>query len=194
MAPSRLLLAALLLVLPPPSRAALIASSKLEQCFNDGLGPLDCQQQITVALAIASGQLGTEELHTCMDESNEERELEAPIRLSISKSEAIVRYPVTYLQSFNSAPFEVVTHHGLGGCKDGDQTNAPSCGWVLGTDGARVPDSQGFCCSCSFNQLLGMSTTSKRQCTDPRHVDPRRSSHLGQWAGECALERLLEGA
>ena len=32
---------------------ALIASSRLEQCYNDGKAPLDCAHRIVVALAIA---------------------------------------------------------------------------------------------------------------------------------------------
>ena len=54
------------------------------------------------------------------DASHRDRELETPLRISISKSQAVVRYPVVYFQSFNAAPYEVVTHHGLGGCDDGD--------------------------------------------------------------------------
>ena len=155
------------------ARAPLIASSSLEQCFDNGEAPLDCDQSIVVSLAIASGQRGTEEIRTVLGCDEGERvqtpnreastcELEAPIRLSLTKTEAVVRYPVTYLQSFNAAPREVVTHHGLGGCEDGDMSAAPSCGWVLASDGARIQDSQGFCCSCGFDQMLGASSTSTR--------------------------------
>jgi len=85
---------------------AIVANSRLEQCFNDGEAPIDCNRRLVIALAIASGQRGTEEIHTVVDRSEsmpgggtnaeeEERELEAPIRISLSKTEAIVRYPVT---------------------------------------------------------------------------------------------------
>ena len=158
------------------AEGAIISSSSLEQCFDDGESPLDCDQRIVVALAVASGQRGTEVIQTVLDRietperSREaaERELESPIRISISKTEAVVRYPVTYLQSFNSAPREVVTHHGLGGCNDGNLANAPSCGWVYASDGSRIQDSQGFCCSCGFDQILGSSSTSTRSAKPVR--------------------------
>lgn len=152
------------------THAALIASSRLEQCFNDG-NPntlLNCNRRITVSLAIAAGQRGTEEIHAVMDgtdASHRDRELETPLRISISKSQAVVRYPVVYFQSFNAAPYEVVTHHGLGGCDDGDLSANPSCGWVLAADGSRIQDSQGFCCSCGADQILGTSSTSTRSTT-----------------------------
>ena len=162
----------LLCVALRPAIGPIIASSSLEQCFNNGEAPLDCAQRIVVSLAIASGQRGTEEIHTVRDRTvptnqggsgaDNTRELEAPIRISLTKSEAVVRYPVTYFRSFNAAPREVVTHHGLGGCNDGDLAAAPSCGWVLASDGSRIRDSQGFCCSCGTDQILGLSSTSTR--------------------------------
>jgi hypothetical protein len=69
------------------------------------------------------------------------------------------------LQSFNAAPYEMITHHGLGGCDDGDLSNSPSCGWVIAADGSRIPHSQGFCCSCGADQILGTSSTSTRSET-----------------------------
>ena len=165
----RLPVAAVVLVFSSCAHAALIASSRLEQCWNDGSQETltDCDQRIVVSLAIAAGQSGSEEVHTVADasEASGERELMDAVRLSIFKTEAVVRYPVTYLQSFNSAPYEVVTHHGLGGCNDGDLASAPSCGWVLASDGSHIQDSQGFCCSCGADQIFGTSSTSTRSTT-----------------------------
>ena len=39
---------------------------------------------------------------------------------------------------------------------------APSCGWVVDANAVPILDSQGFCCSCSFDQLLGTSSNSLR--------------------------------
>jgi hypothetical protein len=158
---SRLVLVVLAL---PACGGALISSSRIEQCYDDG-GPLDCDRRLTVALAIASGQRGTEEVQTVSEEEESELTLERPLRVSLYKTDAVVRYPVHYLQSFNAQPFEVVTHHGLGGCNDGDMANSPSCGWVLSSDGARILNSQGFCCSCGFDQILGTSSTTPRSET-----------------------------
>ena len=91
---------ALIVALLHGACGALISSSRLEQCFNDGNPEtlLDCAQRITVAMAIPAGQVGTEELHIVSDPAKGERELEKPIRLTISKTDAVVRYPVTCKQ------------------------------------------------------------------------------------------------
>ena len=122
---------------------------------------MDCTQRITVAMSISSGQSGTEEVHAVM-RSKDEHKLADPIQLSVHKSDAVVRYPVTYKQSVNAAPYEVIHHHGLGGCDDGNMAIAPSCGWVVDANAVPILDSQGFCCSCSFDQLLGTSSNSLR--------------------------------
>ena len=137
------------------------------------LHSLDCAHRIVVTLAIDAGQNGTEEVHATLDrvvdqsggQTTGELELETPLRLSLSKTDAIVRYPLTYTRTFNSAPREVVTLHGLGGCEDGDLATEPSCGWVVDSTGSRVADSQGFCCSCEFDQILGFSSSSTRSAT-----------------------------
>ncbi|CAI7830183.1 unnamed protein product, partial [Closterium sp. NIES-53] len=49
--------------------------------------------------------------------------------------------------SFNGRPYEVVVT--TTGCRDGAYDSDPTCGWFLYPDGTRVPNSQGFCCSCS---------------------------------------------
>lgn len=134
---------------------------------------IDCAHRIVVTLAVDAGQNGTEEVHATLDrvvdqtggQSTGELELETPLRLSLSKTDAIVRYPLTYRRTFNSAPREVVTLHGLGGCEDGDLATEPSCGWVVDSTGSRVADSQGFCCSCQFDQILGISSSSTRSAT-----------------------------
>ena len=158
----------------PPTHAALLASSRLEQCFNNGVDPLDCAHRMVVSLAIASGQRGTEEIQAVVDRSGSssatstaapERTLEAPLRISLTKTETIVRYPVTYLQTLNAAPREqIIPNLGLGGCEDGDLASNPTCGWVLSSvDGSRIPNSQGFCCNCGFDQMLGFTgSTSTR--------------------------------
>ena len=94
----RLPVAAVVLVFSSCAHAALIASSRLEQCWNDGSQETltDCDQRIVVSLAIAAGQSGSEEVHTVADasEASGERELMDAVRLSIFKTEAVVRYPV----------------------------------------------------------------------------------------------------
>ena len=155
------------------SRGAIIASSSLEACVNDGSHqPYQCSQKMVVALSVENGQDGTEVVEATLRDvvdrtgslgaSNVPRELEEPIALSLSKSSVVVRYPVTYVQDVNAAPREVVVHHDLNGCVNGNQATNPSCGWVIAADGSQVPHSQGFCCACSFDQTLGLSDQSTR--------------------------------
>lgn len=153
--------------------AALIASSSLESCVDDGSHqPLECEQKMVVALSVENGQDGTEAVHATLRDvidrtgtlgaDDVPRELEEPMAISLSKSKVVVRYPVTYVQDVNAAPREVVVHHDLNGCVDGDLAANPSCGWVIAADGSQVPHSQGFCCSCSFDQTLGLSDEATR--------------------------------
>mgnify|MGYP006133543501 CR=1 FL=1 len=150
-------------------RASIIASSSLESCVDDGsVQPLDCDSRIVVALTVESGQLDTEAVHATIEDvvdrtdGDELRELEQPIAISLRKSDVVVRYPVTYVQDINASPREVIVHHDLNGCVDGDRSDHPSCGWVVRADGTRVANSQGFCCACSFDQTLGISDESTR--------------------------------
>ena len=155
------------------SRGAIIASSSLEACVNDGSHqPFQCSQKMVVALSVENGQDGTEVVEATLRDvvdrtgslgpSSVPRELEEPIALTLSKTQVVVRYPVTYVQDINAAPREVVVHHDLNGCVDGNMATNPSCGWVIAPDGSQVTHSQGFCCSCSFDQTLGLSDQGTR--------------------------------
>ena len=48
-------------------------------------------------------------------------------------------------------------------CVDGALANNPTCGWATTVGGARIANSQGFCCSCSLAQLTTGSTQRKSQ-------------------------------
>ena len=87
----RLLLSACMLA--ARACASIIASSTLERCFNDGTEPLGCDQRIVVALSVADGQDGTEEVHATLSEvrdrrtgANTEVSLEEPLVISLRKS------------------------------------------------------------------------------------------------------------
>ncbi|CAI5526353.1 unnamed protein product [Closterium sp. Naga37s-1] len=76
-----------------------------------------------------------------------ERRLADPVKITVVKTPVYAVYPLTFLQSFNGRPYEVVVT--TTGCRDGAYDSDPTCGWFLYPDGSRVPNSQGFCCSCS---------------------------------------------
>ena len=54
--------------------------------------------RIPKALVENVGQVGTEEVRMVQDPNKKSRELEKPIRLTVTKSQAVVRYPVTCAQ------------------------------------------------------------------------------------------------
>lgn len=81
----------------------------------------------------------------------------SPLSISLTKTPAYLTYPLTYVQSFNAKPAELIIRTGLGfpslACADGAAAPAPTCGWATDpVSGAPVPASQGFCCACSLDQ------------------------------------------
>lgn len=42
------------------------------------------------------------------------------------------------------------------GCDDDNYSDSPTCGFQYDKDGIKIPDSQGFCCSCGFTQTVGL--------------------------------------
>jgi len=89
------------------------------------------------------------------------RDLEAPLRVSVTKTPTYATYPLTYLRPFNYGAREAVVSTGTGWpsltCDAGALSSSPTCGWATTGSGLsvadRVPDSQGFCCDCSLDQL-----------------------------------------
>ncbi len=71
----------------------------------------------------------------------------------------------------NAKPREEVIYRSLYGCKDGPSQADPTCGWYLApgandssaaAESSRIPDSQGFCCTCSTGQILGLNPSQSR--------------------------------
>lgn len=87
------------------------------------------------------------------------RDLVSPLRVTVTKTPAYATYPLTWVRSFNSKPTEAIIRTGVGWpsltCADSVTSAAPTCGWAIDYSGARVPDSQGFCCACSLDGLVG---------------------------------------
>jgi len=150
-------------------------AQRKSQCDACAPRSLDCSRRLVVALTVNNGQNGTETVQATVNYVSDQttgittqRELASPLSISLTKTNPIVRYPLTYLQSFNSQPREVIVLHNFGGCQDGNLATSPSCGWAIATVNgvnSAIPDSQGFCCSCDLNQVLGISGQSTRSQT-----------------------------
>jgi len=149
---------------------SLISSSRIEQCVQTGNGPseLVCERdKFVVALSVENGQNGTETVEATFSQASDDsgtRQLQVPWRIELRKSRVSIRYPITYVRSFNAQPGEQVIVVPSLGCVDGASSASPTCGWAV-SNGNRVQDSQGFCCTCDFLQTIGVSDSPTRATT-----------------------------
>ena len=142
----------------------LIAKSSLETCIvgrgtqvnrPDGS---PCSRKLIIAVSVPSGGGGTEKLQTQLVSKVSGMQgtsfLEKPIRISIVKSKSLVSYRIRKLGRVNYKPHEEIIN--FNGCNDNIYSGQEVCGTVV-LDGARVPDSHGRCCKCSFLDKLRQS-------------------------------------
>ncbi|CAM6100529.1 unnamed protein product [Calypogeia fissa] len=133
--------------------------SNIEACQQDEGKEveLQCLQKLLLQLLIINGKSTrsdtVETFVTHAQESNgASKALDVPYRITIYQSDVYAQYPITYIQSFNENPHEVVISSF--DCQDGHKDHSPDCGWPYNTDGEKVKDSQGFCCLCNLNASL----------------------------------------
>lgn len=164
-------LVVLVLALVATVGCSFISSSSISNCVLDGSSAveeaqLSCQQKMVVALSVTNEQGPTETIEaiveTAVDADGDVKRLAHPMTFTMSKSEAYIIYPITYVQTTNAAPYEETIYTNIVGCDDGNASQDPTCGWFVQNNGNVVPHSQGYCCSCSLMQLLGISDSSSR--------------------------------
>ena len=137
---------------------------------------LACEQKLVVTLAVPTGRahaterveaqlgcVGASECPCACDYARDPgcgcRDLGAPLSVAVTKSPVRATYPIYYWADVNAAPREVVVEAPEGGCRDGDLEETPTCGWYLDPDTLRkIPNSQGFCCSCSSGDVFEHTT------------------------------------
>ncbi|KAK9858858.1 hypothetical protein WJX84_008886 [Apatococcus fuscideae] len=196
-------------------KATVIANSQLETCVADGStvdATLSCSKKLVTTMTLTNGaSLATEQLQysvPCIGSTNGKcpcscnyatdptctcRDLAQTINVTLTKTPVYAVYPLTYVQSFNSKPYEAVIltggSHTLTSCSDGAASNSPTCGWATNYLAARITDSQGFCCSCTLSQVgsstFGSSTTTTRANLDCDFLHtwfyPEASAHCLRW-------------
>lgn len=181
--PRPLNLSALLLCLCCFERAcaAVLSSSKLEACVNDGSKELWCEKKVVLLISLEQGQ-GEEEsaqfitINEVKDEQDQKHSLKKPWRVTWTKSKAHWRYPLRYSQDVNNKPTEKVFKVGFGACSDNPNDNEEklTCG-VAKYNGQRVTDSEGFCCGCGIQDVIkGVPTRGDLGCTT---LDLSSSAH-----------------
>jgi len=150
---------------------AVLSSSKLEACVNDGSEEMDCSMKMVLTVTLEHGQLNTESAQFMVDEvkddSDNAKKLLKPWRLSWKKTPAYWRYPIRYVQDVNNKPIETVVKTGFLGCSDNSNTNEEelTCG-VAKAGGERILDSEGFCCGCDLNdRFSGLPTRGQLDCS-----------------------------
>ena len=179
----------LLVFLPFGVDGAVLASSKLEHCTNDGtqLEPQNCAEKLVVSITVGSQQDATEELviSKTVDRTGVNRTLSDPVKVRISKSTSMFRYPLTYVQDFNANPHETVSHTSLLQCRDDSSDVEPTCGWHMDSQGQPIPYSQGFCCRCPASELLNFfDPADSRGQVDCSLFGKAASAHCLDWGDD----------
>ena len=142
--------------------AYLISSSNIESCIDQGNLTMQCENKLVVTLSIENDQeTGTESLEATLSSiksNTSSSQLAYPIKFTVSKSKVKARYPLNYLQDFNSRPQELLIDSTVFSCNDGANSNNPTCGWKYDSQHYRIWNSQGYCCTCSFEDFLGIDS------------------------------------
>jgi hypothetical protein len=123
---------------------------------------------LVVSMAIENLQAnGTEILETTIksvqtntSNGNSQTRLAYPVKISIQKTQVKARYPLNYLQDFNNRAKELLISKSVFDCRDGAESNNPTCGWKYDENKERIWDSQGYCCRCKFEDFIGINQDS----------------------------------
>jgi hypothetical protein len=140
-----------------------------------------------------------------LDENGDPQQLEYPFKIQFAKTRTSILYPVFYMrvkrlfyfsnngpetndpiQSVNGNPSESIIFKGInifgGGCQAGEFEANPTCGWAVTSNGDKISYSQGFCCSCSLAQVLGLSNDGTRASLNCELFgDQMTSAHCLRW-------------
>mmetsp|Transcript_60799 Transcript_60799/g.131912 ORF Transcript_60799/g.131912 Transcript_60799/m.131912 type:complete len:595 (-) Transcript_60799:76-1860(-) len=143
--------------------AAVLSSSKLEACLNDGSEELDCEMKMVLLITLEHGQDETESAEFLVRDAQQDetkRQLLKPWQVKWRKSSASWRYPLRYVQDVNNKPTERILTVSSMGCSDNPSSNAEdlTCGVAM-KGNQRVPDSEGFCCGCDLNDMTSGGPT-----------------------------------
>ena len=70
------------------------------------------------------------------------RDLAQSINVTMTKSPVYATYPLTYVKSFNSKPYEAVImvggNNAISSCEAGGSSAPPTCGWATDASGNHI--------------------------------------------------------
>jgi hypothetical protein len=150
----------------------IISKSSIELCEkrsnNTTVSNLNCTQKLVLALSIENGKLADTDsmevfVSSVTDLKGDVQQLQNPFKITIQKSPVYLEYPCIYQQDFNFRPFEQIFQSDVFSCSDGDLAPNPTCGWQYSNNKITIPYSQGFCCKCEFDQIIGIDTTTRNR-------------------------------
>ena len=164
-----LIVLVMLFVLPAVSEGLVVSKSSVQKCLDNGEGPEGCNKKLIILMTVPSEQdAATESLRaevakvTDETEAGETRELQEPLRIGISRTQAKAAYRLVYWQTFNGKPEELVaqTHD----CKD-FKSDSATCSVYYDSDGNYIPGSEGFCCECDTKDAFDDTFENERRLT-----------------------------
>lgn len=142
------------------SLASLLSSSKVQKCYNSSTS-VNCSEKILVSLSLENTQMaGSEVLNAFItelsSENNSKTNLKTPLKITMGKSQVFAIYDLIYFQDFNNKPMEEVIESNVFTCEADYYDSNPTCGFAKDPKGVKILYSQGFCCKCSWLDILGL--------------------------------------
>jgi len=171
---------AVAIVLPAPAAqgSGIMVAEDLTYCLQDDIG-LTCNPKFNVTAPVSYGDRAMLDIAffdtVTEPDPGQPQPLEEAIRLVVSKTTPLLRYPLRYLHTVYFYPHEELhlvqnLYPDVQACIDAAGADYPTCGWTL-FNGSRIEDSQGFCSDRDLDQL------------QTYHPD------LAKWRGEPELGR-----
>ncbi|KAM3130865.1 hypothetical protein pb186bvf_017054 [Paramecium bursaria] len=141
--------------------AEIIASSQITKCYSNSTNNTSCNPALLISLTVDNSQtIATEYINiTNIDNTSS---LATPLIISVTKTPVYAYYPLIYKNDYNSKPYETSIPCSILGCDDDANSNQPTCGFQKDSSGNKIFGSQGFCCSCSLFDLIGITDTYAR--------------------------------
>ena len=155
--------------------AVITSSSTVVHCDRLSAEGQLCTVKLVIRSSLDSGSLVGDEIHIT---ETERGAVANPIKVSVKKSATVLRHSVKYLGSVNSKPVEKVIVKSLLSCRSAEST----CGRMVANK-IPIPDSEGFCCSCSIDQLFGLVEPPRGQaaCGPLSALHAGSSAHCLRW-------------
>lgn len=145
------------------TRSIIISQSQVTECVRSDSG-LACSLKLLLNAVVTTGSTGTDAvvIESVVDGAGNQMNLASPISIQVSKAAVFVRYSLEYVGDVNSQPVEVIGATSVLACSSGISSIAhnPTCGSLF-YNGKVVKHSEGYCCTCSLDQMLGLSRTER---------------------------------